>query len=228
MGMMETKIIQVKNDPQVINEVNEAWGRWGWSVLNIQVTHSQNTREYQDWTQYGSNQVTVETTTINYATITYQRDKGMPNYARLVQLEHEYDQVEARIWSQFAEKSKALSEEEKELPAVHKPGGRTITAMLLCAYLSVMSLYLKTSGKAKDFDTFFVIIAAGAAIGFIFNLKRYLSSKSPENRALLEKNTRKQAENKEARAKLEYDYNHMVREEKSRILSEAAQLLQAA
>ncbi len=82
MALMETKIIQVANDPNVINASNEEWGKFGWSVQNIQVTHSQDTKTYtKTFTDYVYGDKTVETTTINYATITYQRDKHMTNYA---------------------------------------------------------------------------------------------------------------------------------------------------
>ncbi len=91
MALMETKIIQVDNDPDIINNSNEEWGYFGWSVLNVQVTHSQNTKTYtKGYLDYVSGDKTVETTTLNYATITYQRDKHMPNYQRLVALESEY------------------------------------------------------------------------------------------------------------------------------------------
>lgn len=90
MAIMETKIIQVKNDPAIINDFNETWGHFGWSTLSVQITHSQNTRTYTDPLNYGTGIDTVETTTINYATITYQRDKSMEGYRRLVELEQDF------------------------------------------------------------------------------------------------------------------------------------------
>lgn len=90
MAIMETKIIQVKNDPEIINEFNETWGHFGWSTLSVQITHSQNTKTYTEPLNYGTGIDTVETTTINYATITYQRDKAMAGYSRLTELEKEY------------------------------------------------------------------------------------------------------------------------------------------
>lgn len=91
MSIMETKIIQVKNSESVINESNERWGRFGWNVLSIQITHSQDTKTYSNSMTYYTGEHTVETTTINYATITYQRDKGMANYAQIAALEQEYE-----------------------------------------------------------------------------------------------------------------------------------------
>lgn len=99
MAILETKIIQVENDPATINRSNELWGQFGWNVQNVQITHSQNTKTYSSaWDQLGGNtSQTVETTTINYATITYQRDKGMPNYAQIAELERQFNEAANEI-----------------------------------------------------------------------------------------------------------------------------------
>lgn len=99
MAILETRSIQVKNDSDTINRTNEEWGQFGWNVLSVQVTHSQNTKTYSSaWDQLGGNESqTVETTTINYATITYQRDKGMANYKKIVELEKQYQAISAEI-----------------------------------------------------------------------------------------------------------------------------------
>lgn len=89
--MFETKIIQVQNDPQVLNNVNEVWGSFGWSVMNVQVVHSQNTKTYSPASFYFTGEHVVETTTINYATVTYQRDKDMENYDEIVRLEKAFN-----------------------------------------------------------------------------------------------------------------------------------------
>lgn len=63
---------------------------FGWTVLSVQITHSQDTKTYTSGLlDYYSGDKTVETTTINYATITYQRDKAMPNYTRIAALQEE-------------------------------------------------------------------------------------------------------------------------------------------
>ena len=99
MAILETKIIQVENDPTTINRSNEVWGQFGWNVQNIQITHSQNTKTYSSaWDQLGGNTSrTVETTTINYATITYQRDKGMNNYAQIADLDRQFNEAAAQL-----------------------------------------------------------------------------------------------------------------------------------
>ena len=95
--MLETKVIQVANNPNVLNRTNEIWGSFGWNVSNVQVTHSQNTRTYTSGFGHWTGDSTVETTTINYATVTYQREKNMENYDRVVELENEYAEIELFI-----------------------------------------------------------------------------------------------------------------------------------
>lgn len=208
MAVMETKIIQVKNDPRTINETNEAWGRWGWSVLSIQVTHTQNTKTYtSDWQRLtGSNEATVETTTINYATITYQRDKGIPNYERLVELEQEYGAVEAKVRARF----EARREELKNT---------------------------QVSDAVKfEFGTKHVFIAIGllwcyiipGVIYIAYKYNQYKKSKTAENQLLLQKGAAEQAELDSRWRELNEEQSRMINDEKARLLSEAAQILRAA
>lgn len=104
MAVMETKIVQVTNSPESIDASNSIWESFGWNVLSVQVTHSQNTKTYTAHAGDGYN--TVETTTINYATITYQRDKQMPNYTDLKELERQYQALQAQIDSLKAREPK--------------------------------------------------------------------------------------------------------------------------
>ncbi len=219
MGVMETKIIQVKNDPYEINASNEAWGRWGWSVLSVQVTHSQNTREYQDWAQYGSNEVTVETTTINYATITYQRDKGMPGYDRILELEQEYNRVENRVQSQFEARREELYNAKQKLP--REAGCGTVIAALFSAYFAIASLFLFLKDSKKYDVVSCLIITCVSAIAFLFFLSRYMKSKSPENQAL-------RAQINAELTEMDNKASNMIEAEKASIIDEAAQLLRMA
>lgn len=92
MALTETKIIQVENSPTVINQSNENYGSFGWNVLSVQVTHSQDTKTYtKNLSDLYYGDKTVETTTINYATITYQRDKELPNRNRILELESDFE-----------------------------------------------------------------------------------------------------------------------------------------
>ena len=104
--MLETKIVQVDNNPATINQCNEEWGSFGWNVLSVQVTHSQDSRTYSKGMDYYTGDKTVETTTINYATITYQRDKEMPNYTRIAELENRYRNLIDEAQSLFVTRKK--------------------------------------------------------------------------------------------------------------------------
>ena len=103
MVLAETKMIQVANDPTTINQTNQEWGSFGWSVLNLQITHTQDSKTYTRGLDFFTGDSTVETTTINYATITYQRDKKMDNYAEIVRLENEYLAIMAERDEKLAE-----------------------------------------------------------------------------------------------------------------------------
>lgn len=100
MAYYETKVVQMSNDPSVINALNNLHGAFGWMVINTQITNSQDSRIYQS----APNTITTETTTINYATITYQRDREMPHYEELSKLEDEYDAIERNAMNQTISK----------------------------------------------------------------------------------------------------------------------------
>ena len=93
--MIETKVLRVENTESAINSVGRTRGCFGWTVTNVQVTHSENTKTYSSaWDQIGGNQTqTVETNIVDYATITLQRDTALEHYMDLVDLEEEYDHL---------------------------------------------------------------------------------------------------------------------------------------
>ena len=227
MGVMETKIVQVENDPRVINTSNEAWGRWGWSVLNVQVTHSQNTKEYQDWTQYGSNQVTVETTTINYATITYQRDKGMPNYERIAELEQEYHQVYDRTQEEFKERRAELENTKNSMPKAYEMGCGSIVSFLFSALWVACIAYVEFTGDYR-YSMSDIALIAGSIIVFVVLLLRLIKCYSPENRAQIKKNAEILVEIDKGYDALNKEQRDKIEKEKSRIINEAAALLRSA
>ena len=137
MALMETKIIQVTNDPGVINSANNEWASFGWSVLSIQITHSQDTKTYSRGLDYFTGDSTVETTTINYASITYQRDKKMENYQQIAQLEREYQALIAEM----DEKTDAIIAKDQKISLV--------TLNPLKALKSTMNLARAITGKEK-------------------------------------------------------------------------------
>lgn len=102
MALTETMIIQTANDPVAINSMNNEWGCFGWSVLSIQITHSQDSRTYTRGLDYLTGDLTTETTTINYATITYQRDRQLPNRLQLAALQQQYDHLRQELADEVA------------------------------------------------------------------------------------------------------------------------------
>lgn len=129
MAMLETKIIQVENSPTTINNCNTEWGYFGWSVQNVQVTYSQDTRTYtKGWLDYQTGSKTVETTTVNYATITYQRDKHMPNYQQIVKLENDYAEL--------------IDELESAQAAATPSFGKTLKAFTAKDWIIALFLYM--------------------------------------------------------------------------------------
>jgi len=113
MALTETMVIQAANEPMTINNMNNEWGSFGWSVLNIQVTHSQDSRTYTKGLDYLTGDLTVETTTINYATITYQRDRKFPNRDQIVEYEREYIRLRQELAGEVARIEK--EERDKQL-----------------------------------------------------------------------------------------------------------------
>lgn len=109
MGMLETKVLRVENSENVINVTSEERACFGWTVTNVQVTFDRNTRTYSSaWDQIGGNQSsTVETTTVEYATMTLQRDRDIRNYQEIVELERKYESILASLSRAMAEKNKA-------------------------------------------------------------------------------------------------------------------------
>lgn len=97
---LENNFVQVENNPVVINKVNSVAAAFGWTVLSIQVTDT--SVAYQSgafgWTtEFGTfvnSTFTIKRTT--YASITYQRDMDDPKYSQWVELESEYNAIEAK------------------------------------------------------------------------------------------------------------------------------------
>lgn len=160
MGMMETRIVQVENSPEAINRSNDVWGIFGWTVLSVQITHSQNTKTYtKGILDYYSGDKTVETTTINYATITYQRDKDMPNYKRLAALQ--------------AEAESLVNEEVKpavfEKPKIMSKKNYWIAFGLYVVGAMPISMYAGANGKRAEDLIIFALILPVVYLIFTYN-----------------------------------------------------------
>jgi hypothetical protein len=87
----ETKTIQ-KVSPNKLNEIVELYGYFGWELMGQpQRIFNKTVREGDSRTDSSGNTTTdIITETIDYFTITFQRDKSMPNYAELCDLERQY------------------------------------------------------------------------------------------------------------------------------------------
>ncbi len=142
MAYTETKVIQVKNDPELINRINDANAKFLWSVLSTQITNSQNTKISQDWKQYGTDEYTVTETTIDYATITYQRDKDDPRYDEISRLEEAYHSTINEYESNLKRKAPWFKEALicgvaafilQLVAEIKDVGFWTVVAILLCA-----------------------------------------------------------------------------------------------
>ena len=179
MALLETKVLQVENDQETITDTSNLMGSFGWTVLSVQVTHSQNTKTY------GMTDInTVETTTINYATMTMQRDKHMPNYAEIARLEDEYNQAEQAVRGLAAE-TRTL--EAKQYNSKYTP--LLIVLALLVFYRGVVDVLTATLGVGITsvlvflVDAFFVVTLGYSAVHFF--LTKY--AKNEELRQRIEK-----------------------------------------
>ena len=207
MAITETRVVQVPNDPEVINASNEAWRRWGWTVLNVQVTHSQDSKVTGGTTYYGEAYgVTinnVETTTINYVTITYQRDTGMTNYAQIAELQKEYDLVEITVKVELDKRIVEVETMGKELDEKPRP-------VIVTAILTVIGLW------------FWII----PGVIVVRNAIRRRQKWDDRNRQYGGYEQRV-ATYKRLKAELEADMESMIENERNRIIRERNRLLPA-
>ena len=159
MALLETKVLQVENDQETITNMSNLMGSFGWTVLSVQVTHSQNSKDLGD---------RVQTTTLNYATMTLQRDKHMPNYAEIVRLENEYHQC--------ADTERGLAKEIRKLEVQQHNSKYTpllIVFVVFVLYRSVVNAVASAfgAGVADVFvflcDALFVIVIGYSVLHFI-------------------------------------------------------------
>lgn len=85
----ETKTVQVRNDPEVIDRVNARNSIFFWAVQSTQITDTKNT----SFSRVGDT-LYQEVEHTNYATITYTRDKTMPRYEEVTAIEKQLEQKE--------------------------------------------------------------------------------------------------------------------------------------
>lgn len=118
---LETKFVQVPNDPSYINAINNLAAVWGWTVQSIQVTDSKVSYEGDSYgwvSDYGAHVSTeIITEHTNYASITYQRNIDDPKHAKLSEFETAYNECDDKWFlsaSEQARYDKACEDADKE------------------------------------------------------------------------------------------------------------------
>jgi len=83
----ETKFIQVH--PSNVESTIEIWQCFGWDIMGApqEIFNKDSHLEASGEDTYSV------TTTTHYVKITFQRDKNIPNYAQLVELENKYNSI---------------------------------------------------------------------------------------------------------------------------------------
>ena len=82
----ETKFIEV--EPNEVESTIEIWQNFGWELIGApQEIYNKTTHRTQETDKHYS---TEYTSTTHYVKITFQREKSMPHYDELVQLENVY------------------------------------------------------------------------------------------------------------------------------------------
>lgn len=96
---MEYKTVDVKNEEE--QNTIKFWGQFGWNLKNSQRVYNKSSH-LED--RGGSTYSVTET--MDFTKIIFERDKSMPNYAKIVSLEEEYLRIE-----------KFMPKEEPECPS---------------------------------------------------------------------------------------------------------------
>lgn len=169
---LETRFVQVPNQPKYINSLNELARVFGWTVHSIQIIdrkHSFVNGSHGISTDYGvfvfSNVVTEEA---NYANITYQRDLDMPEYSKLKALEDEYNECDAFSYLSN-EENREFCTIQRDFIRLHKASRFLSVFFLILAVI----LLLISARVLHTFLPFFLSIAACG--GFWLFSKRYKS-----------------------------------------------------
>ncbi len=141
--VLETKTIQVRNDPEEIDEAVQFYGLFFWEYKDTQITNYKNTT----YSSYGD-VIVGETEHTNYATITFTRNKLMPHYDEIVALEEKLKENDS------------LRRQIIEIPEMRLQ----IVARLSIAIAVVIGLGCLFMSSLKAFGAVVAII--GFAVGF--------------------------------------------------------------
>lgn len=181
---LETKFVQVKNDPNVINAINNLAAIWGWTVQNVQVTDNKVTYEGNSsgWVnEYGAH-ITTEVITehTNYASITYQRDMDHPNYARLRALEEDYNTSDNRDFLSEEEKA-VMAQIKAQIAPVHKKNKWIkIISIIVAVYAGTFGLFLNSEASSGS-GTPFLLVTVAAIISAIYFGRKASKASVSEN-----------------------------------------------
>ena len=140
---LETKFVQVPNDPSTINAINNLAAVWGWTVQSIQVTDSKVSYEGDSYgwvTDYGvyvRKEIVTEHT--NYASITYQRDMDIKNYTQLCAYEESYNDCDRTTYLASDELAQ-MQDAESKMNAYNKRIKLSVIIGISCLVIGVFGI----------------------------------------------------------------------------------------
>jgi hypothetical protein len=191
----ETKVIQVA--PSDVETTIELWQYFGWETAGApqEIYNKTKASHLED----GANDTirsVVTTETTHYFTITFQRDKSMPNYAELVWLEEAYH-------------TKSYVKPDKPFPPEPPPATGSLILGVAFVPLIIGVLCLCGNDTAKGVGGAFLVLSAVMFIlGFIdagkkdSERKPFYDEWKDECDAIKSENNTIQCENEERRHKL--------------------------
>lgn len=83
MAMMEYKTRDVNNEDEA--STIEFWSRFGWTLKSSQRVYNKDTH-----LESSGNGLRSVTETTDFTRLVFERDKGMPNYSQIAELENRY------------------------------------------------------------------------------------------------------------------------------------------
>jgi hypothetical protein len=139
---MAKEIKSINVAPQAEETTINFWQIWGWELKSTQEIKTQDVQTYTGQSSDGSTRYYETKPGEHYVKLTFEREKSMPNYAELCELEQKYDSI------YFPEEPKEPGEPYK--PYEKKPEGCTwgcsITPIAIGALLCLIGSCDSTNG----------------------------------------------------------------------------------
>ena len=155
MPRLETKSAQVA--PNQEQSTIDLYQKFGWTLLSSQEIYSKNSHIES---RGGQNYSVTETT--NYVKLTFQRDKDMPNYDKIVPLENEYFAL-----------ANSIPVNDGKGKGLRVLG---IIATIIGAWVLIEGLGFAGSAKATSFafllPLFGFLVLGGGIAGIVFGSKK--------------------------------------------------------